>query len=210
MGETMGLTDYTEHAGARDRPIDRCRFRVVVQDILRVMLDLFEDSQKIKDKYGCRQIEADRAAKSECGGAFATLSTSFTSLPVRQPQGIRSSNLAKTLRWVIHDRKKFGGLVAEIKDLMNSLQGLTSPTGPLQQQATKLSRIITDIKDIETLSMIAEVCSEDHPELADVASTRADTLSFASSIGPKWQLGRRACRKCHRKTPGECPLTLNP
>ena len=85
------------------------------------------------------------------------------------------------MSWVVHDRKKFGGLVKEIKDLVDSLHGITNSCVPVSQQAGTIKRKITNISDAETLSLIAEVCSEDHPDIADAASTRADTISLAST-----------------------------
>lgn len=83
--------------------------------------------------------------------------------------------------WIIHDRKKFGSLVTEIKDLVDSLQGFTSPSVSVAQQAGMMRQKIVNIHDSEELSQIAEVCSEDHPDIADAASTIADSPSFAST-----------------------------
>jgi hypothetical protein len=113
-------------------------------------------------------------------------------LLVRIPTGTRpirnrSAQQSKTLKvvqkviWVIYNRKKFGALVAEIKELVDSLQGIASPCVPVARQAGTIRRKIEKIRDAETLSLIAEVCSEDHPDIAGAASTKADTISHAST-----------------------------
>lgn len=179
-GESMGLTDCVE--ADRDRPIDRFRFPELVREILEVVFQLFHDSHRIRDKYGCRQATSEDLLQDEDqNGPISSLATSFSNFSIRSSQFLRTSKIMQNIVWVIHDRKKFGALVAEIKDLVDSLQGVTSPSVPMARQAGTMRRKIVNIRDAETLSLIAEVCSEDHPDIADAASTKADTMSLAST-----------------------------
>ena len=175
----MGLTDTVE--ADHDRPIDSFRFPEVVREILEVVFQLFHDSHKIRDKYGCRQATSQDLSDTDQNGPISSLAASFSNFAIRSSQVSRTSKIIHNIIWVIHDRKKFGALVAEIKDLVDSLQGITSPSVPVTRQAGTMRRKIVDIRDAETLSLIAEVCSEDHPDIADAASTKADTMSLASS-----------------------------
>lgn len=179
-GESMGLTDTT--TADEYRPIDRFRFPEVVREILDVVLQLFHDSQKIRDKYGCRQATSeDLLQDTDQNGPVRSLAASFSNFSIQSIQRSKTSKIVQNVCWVIHDRKKFGALVAEIKDLIDSLQGITSPSVPVARQAGIMRRKIASIRDAETLSLIAEVCSEDHPDIADAASTKADTMSLAST-----------------------------
>ena len=56
-GESMGLTDVDEAGG--NRVIDTFRFPELIQGILEVLLQLFHDSEKIKDRYGCRPATSE-------------------------------------------------------------------------------------------------------------------------------------------------------
>lgn len=179
-GESMGLTNTAE--ADQDRPIDRFRFPEVVREILEIVLQLFHDSHKIRDKYGCRQATShDLLLDANQNGPISSLADSFSNFSIRSSQSSQTSAFLQSIVWVIHDRKKFGALVAEIKDLVDSLQGITSPSVPVARQAGTMRRKIGNICDTETLSLIAEVCSEDHPDIADAASSKADTMSLAST-----------------------------
>lgn len=178
-GELIGLTNTSE--ADQDRPIDRVRFPEVVREILKSVFELFHDSHKIRERYGCRQATSDDLLDTDQNGPIRSLAASFSNFSIPSSHHSRTSRIIQNLVWVIHDRKKFSALVAEIKDLIDSLQGITSPSVPVARQEGKMRRKIVDIRDTETLSLIAEVCSEDHPDIADVASTKADTISLPSS-----------------------------
>ncbi|KAI4216407.1 MAG: hypothetical protein LQ351_001417 [Letrouitia transgressa] len=178
-GESMGLTDTTD--ADRNRPIDQFRFPNVVRELLENLFDLFHDSHKIKDRYGCRQVSSDDILSMNQSGPFQNLAASFAHFSIRPCHPSHTTRIIQNFAWVIHDRKKFCGLVVEIKDLIDSLQGITSQTVSVARQEGKVCRKIVCIRDTETLSMIAEVCSDEHPDIADAASTKADTMSLASS-----------------------------
>ena len=178
-GDLMGLTNTSD--AQQDRPIDGVRFPEVVRDILETVFELFDDSLKIKEKYGCRQANSDDTLDSDQNGPVRSLAASFSNFAIRPSPYPQPSRIIQKFIWVIHDRKKFGILVAEIKDLVDSLQGITTPSVPIARQQRKIKERIIDIHDAETLSLIAEVCSEDHPDITDVASAKADTISLAST-----------------------------
>ncbi|KAL9620740.1 MAG: hypothetical protein Q9160_004753 [Pyrenula sp. 1 TL-2023] len=180
-GDSMGLTDDTAHPN-RIRLIDEFRFPEVVREILEVIFQLFNDSFKIRDKYGCRQATSDELLlEADQHGPISSLAASFSNFVIRASQFPNTSRTTQNIAWIIHDRKKFGKLVAEIKDLVDSLQGITSPSVPIARQSSVMRRKVANIPYTETLSLIAEVCSDDHPDIADVASTKADTLSSPST-----------------------------
>ena len=175
----MGLTDTSK--ADEDRPIDKVRFPDVVREILEAVFDLFHDSHQIKGKYGCRKFTSEDLLDTNQSGPVRSLAAPFSNFSIPSPHHSRTTRIIQNMVWVIHDRKKFGALVADIKDLVDSLQGITSPSIPVARLERKMRRRIVDIRDSETLSLIAEVCSEDHPGIADVASTKADTMSLGSS-----------------------------
>lgn len=176
-GELMGLVDDPESNLKRS-----VCFPDVVQDILQTLLELFHDSGKIEKKYGCKQAESDYVEDTKQASPMRNLAASFSNFSVRSPQ--HPPQPPRTVRnfvWVIYDRKKFGIMVAETKDLIDSLQDITSPSIPLTRQKGRMKRKILNVSDAETLSLIAEVCTEDHPDVAEIASTKADTASDPSS-----------------------------
>jgi hypothetical protein len=63
-GEAMGLT--RPQGTTNLRPLDSHQFcNDVVKEALRTIIDLFHDSQKIKDKYGCREADLGQILLSE-------------------------------------------------------------------------------------------------------------------------------------------------
>ena len=179
-GEMMGIADTSD--SNEERPIDRVRFPDVVRDILRAVFDLFHDSQTIKERYGCRQATSgDLIDAPDQDSSNRSLAASFSNFSIRPSHNSRTSKVLQKLVWVIHDRKKFAALVAEIKDLIDSLQGITTSSVPVTRQEGRMRRKIADIRDSEALSLIAEVCSDDHPDVAEIASTKADTISSATT-----------------------------
>ncbi|KAL6714714.1 hypothetical protein ACLMJK_008139 [Lecanora helva] len=178
-GEFIGLANTSDDN--HDRPIDSVRFPDVVRDILQTVVELFHDSHKIQDKYGCRQAAQGELLNEIQDSPSCKLAATFSNFPIRSNQNLRTPKVIQNLTWVIHDRKKFGALVTEVKDLIDSLQGITRPSVPVTRQDRKMLQKIVAIGDAETLSQIAEVCLDDHPDVAEIASTKADTISSASS-----------------------------
>ena len=50
---------------------------------------------------------------------------------------------------------------------------------------------IQHIKDADTLTLIAEVCQSDYPEVSDTASNRVDILTMATGNDRRLKLGYR-------------------
>jgi len=66
--------------------------------------------------------------------------------------------------------------------LIDGLQDITKSLVTVADQSGMMRKGITKIKNIETLSLVAEVCEADHPYLSGVASMRADSVSMATTI----------------------------
>jgi hypothetical protein len=53
-GQAMGLTEPSSQD--RQRPLDQCPFRDLVTETLEIIFRLFNDTQRIKDAYGCKPL----------------------------------------------------------------------------------------------------------------------------------------------------------
>lgn len=113
----MGLTD-TADAG-QGRPIDKFCFPDVVRDILKVVNQLFHDSHKIRDKYGCRRATSEDIFLLDADKSWpiSNLAASSSNFSIRSPSP--TSKIMQNMVWVIHGRNKW-------KDLVDSLQGVTN------------------------------------------------------------------------------------
>ena len=77
--------------------------------------------------------------------------------------------------------EKFRLLIQEVKELIDGLQDITNGLSSIAQQDEVISSRIMNIRDVTTLELVADVCEDDHPQVAYAASTRADPISGKST-----------------------------
>jgi len=187
-GQAMGLTNLAESSSEdRQHPLDLCEFRDLVKETLEVIFRLFNDTHKIKDAYGCiTYTEQDGSqlhlSEAEEAGPVENLATSFANFKIGEDKRKRCSNVMKKAKWVVCDRKKFNGLINEVKDLINALQDITKSVATAAEQNLMMRKGISDIRNVETLELVAKVCEVDYQDLSDAASTRAETVSMATTV----------------------------
>ena len=183
-GEAIGLT--TTSAGCQPRSPDACpgHIQELVRDTLDMTIRLFTDTQELKDRYGCKELSPTEApchglARGNHFGPVDRLATSFSDFKVASRSSEKFARLAQKTKWIIHDRKKFVELVAEVRAFVDGLQDLTQPLTPAVRQESTVRRGVQQISDVESLDLIADVCEFDHPTIADAASERSTMISSA-------------------------------
>lgn len=183
-GEAIGLT--TTSVAGQPRSLDACpgHIQELVRDTLDMTIRLFTDTQKLKDRYGCKELPPTEApglalARGNDFGPVNRLATSFSHFKVANRSPEKFARLALKTKWIIHDRKKFIELVAEVRAFVDGLQDLTQSLYPAVQQESTIRRRVQQINDVETLDLIADVCEFDHPTIADAASERSTIISSA-------------------------------
>ena len=183
-GEEMGLT--TTLVARQPRSLDACpgHIQELVRDTLDMIIHLFTDTQKLKDRYGCKELSPTEApllalARADDFGPVDRLATSFSHFKFANRSPDKFARLALKTKWIIHDRKKFIELVAEVRAFVDGLQNLTQSLYPAVRQESTIRRCVQQISDVETLDLIADVCEFDHPTIADAASERSTIISSA-------------------------------
>ena len=183
-GQAMGLTQNL--APDSPQPLDQCQFISVVEESLSFILSLFNDSQALSTKYGCRKLLQDDESLPPQGvdtpGPIQYLSQSFDNFKVKSLNKLKQVRFVQKSYWVIHDSKKFAFLISEAKALIDGLQDVTKNLTSLAGQDRILRSRITTINDVGTLDMVAEVCEKDHPRISDAASTKADAISLSTTF----------------------------
>ena len=183
-GQTMGLTGTAQHG--IQRPLDLCPYPETVCETLELILDLFKDSDKLKNRYGCEKVELDDPRRPEItwtqGSVMHQLNASFYNFKIKSATHVTETTLVRTANWIIHDRKKFQTLIQEIKGLIDGLQDITKDLGSLAIQEEMIRQRIFKINDIRTLDWVAEICENDHPSISDAASLRAGSCSEATTF----------------------------
>lgn len=125
-GQALGLTSTVqpEKPGA----LDSCPYPGLVLDTLGLILDMFEDSKNLKEKYGCASVEIADAIPSARSGQQANviqqLSASFNNFKTKTDHRTNRQSLARKTYWVIRDRKKFEIMISEAKALIDGLQDI--------------------------------------------------------------------------------------
>lgn len=183
-GKAMGLTSMGEPV--HDMTLDRCPYPELVLEILKLILDMLKDSDKLEGKYGCVTVEdvdvTLATVHSNQSHVLQQFSASFDHFRISSTPQVRPSPLAKKVCWAIRDRKKFETLIHEAKALIDGLQDITKHLcRPAVQQETISSRI-SRINDVRTLDWVCEVCEIDYPSFSDAASSKAETISQLSSF----------------------------
>ena len=186
-GESMGLTDTPEDAELNVSA--SCQFKEVVTETLETIFQLFSDSKKLQDRYGCKEYLDSPAANShEQTSQVKFLAAAFDNFKIAASWRERRSKVLIKARWAIHDRKKFASFISEIKELVDGLQHITQPLISSSHQGNAMKRRIENINDAETLDMVSDVCQEDHSELSRIALARAETISSTSTN--RWNIDR--------------------
>ena len=164
-------------ASNRQRPLDTFIWRDHVKEVLELIVQLFNDSQKLTERYGCKAISAAQdpygySLIAKDTAAIQNLAAAFSNFRLGT-----ASDLSQKTRWVIQDKKRFEHLIVEVRELVDGLQKITKSISSADSQKRKMSRRIEQIKDVETLNIVAEACENVHPHISRAASTTADTLS---------------------------------
>lgn len=174
-GQMMRLTSPSEHDELC--PLDSFQFRDLVIQILETLHELFNDSLRIKERYGCREATVLAIDSSEEVDLTISLAAAFS----HYQSGSHNRTMPKLgqkARWVIRDRKKFAELVSEIKELVDGLQEVTKSIAPIILQESAMTNRITTITEVDTLQLVSEACEEDHPIFSHAASLKSEILSM--------------------------------
>ena len=162
------------------RPLDDFQFRDVAIRILQTLYALFNDSQKFQERYGCGKAPVSGIAGSDEAQLMRPLADAFLHFPTA-PHNVEDLSIGRKTRWVIRDRKKFAGLVSEIKDLVDGLQEITKSIAPIGLQESAMTSRITAVADVETLQSLSETCEEDYPLFSQAASLKSEALSMGEA-----------------------------
>ncbi|KAL9612739.1 MAG: hypothetical protein Q9167_002678 [Letrouitia subvulpina] len=177
-GQMMRLTSTLQPDEAR--PLDEFQFRDVVIQTLQTLYDLFDDSKRIQERYGCGKAPALAIDGGDEAQLTRPLAAAFLHFPTGPHNG-GELKLGQKTRWVIRDRRKFAELVSEIRDLVDGLQEITKSIAPIILQQSAMTSRITAVADVETLQSVSEVCEEDHPLFSQAASLKSEVLSMGDA-----------------------------
>jgi Prion-inhibition and propagation/EB1-like C-terminal motif len=183
-GQSMRLT-----SASTKNAVDDCPFIDVLKECLNQILETFNNSERIREKYGCQQMDSSSKLQMETQQQLRNvkiLAAAFSNFRIRDPKNRKldgkqqPTSLRKT-QWIIRDRKKFLLLIQEVQNLIDGLKDITKELSSAAKQEEKINSRVMNIRDTSTLNMVADVCEESHPQIAYAASTRAESISVVTS-----------------------------
>ena len=177
-GQQMRLTGTSPNCECC--PLDSFAFRDLVIQTLQTLHELFDDSQRIKERYGCREATAAMTEGDGEASPLVPLAAAFSHFQTA-PREKGDLKLGQKARWVIRDRKKFSELVAQIKELVDGLQEITKSIAPIARQESSMINHITTIGDFNTLHLVSEACEEDHPSYSHAATLKSEMVSMSDT-----------------------------
>jgi hypothetical protein len=201
-GETLGLTMPDSDSKTTLAALEKAQFATLVKDTLEMILELFENTETLKKRYGCAQdcgkgLDPSKATSSsnlpsstlvEDHDPNLDLATGFSYFHMSAPSDLKTpsreketkATIVKKVFWVIQDKKKFDGLIKELRSFIDSLQEITKALSSATRQNSLLRYGVQQINNVETLELISDACKVDYPDISEAASVKLEVTTVGS------------------------------
>ncbi|KAK8051509.1 hypothetical protein PG993_002894 [Apiospora rasikravindrae] len=191
---------FTSNEGQDKQIFQDDGVRSCVESTLLQLLILFQDGDQLNRRYGLT-----KAVLTEPGSAALLASADWTATrraalsmlgrrlrelkdrvaPSSTPTGY---GISKRAKWAVQDKEKFADLIQHMRDLIEDLEGMTSPLGVQERQRELIKHDIESITDISTLQSVEEARVGRVDTVADAATFQLwnvrDGLQSASGRDP--------------------------
>ncbi|OBT67348.1 hypothetical protein VE03_03016 [Pseudogymnoascus sp. 23342-1-I1] len=181
-GQSIGLNGSPEQRDdALNVALGEEYLRTAVPGLLVCFNKLFEDSEKLKDRYGLVQ-RVNQGTGSTC---YQLLGHTFSGTYSRYRGGLLEGFKDFKMPWAVSDEKLFRGLVEELKAINSSLNHML----PTIRNQTRV-RLHTDIMqstDMDELRSLIKASGDINDLVSETASLRLEVLFGAlgsSQSGP--------------------------
>lgn len=175
-GNTIGVVTPDR----RDINLDLPHVPPLVEKILNCMIVIFTDSEALVSKYGLQQTKP--AEHDSCAPGLIAQRTTLSSnqlskfkLSVKQFQALfkghqQSINLFGRTRWAIRDRGKFGILVDDLRQLIDSLRDITSSSTSSIRERKAIAEELESLPDLVALKLIRDASADIHQDWSESAT----------------------------------------
>jgi len=152
-----------------------------VKKHLECIIVLLTNAEKLQEKYGARGSE--RTGKEVIPWALVSKNNldlfrlTLKRYLLRNPKEAaeyRKHKMWAKLKWAIHDKQKFQGLINDLKDLVDQLfliQFNSKPLVKADQLDTSMKTDIELIDDTKKLSLVQEACEDSYRAWSDHAAS---------------------------------------
>lgn len=188
-GETLGLAP--DSSTSFNPLLNRQDIRPAIESALCHLQLLLEKADIVTDRYELQGEEADKHTVADIHLHQSVGLTIFRERFALLKENLRKNQKEKSTwtvtRWAVHDLARFKDIVTNIRDMMDGLEGITSPLGVLQRQRALLAEEIESISDVQSLRLLQQVAFSDEASVSlrlasETASVRASLLDDSLSI----------------------------
>ncbi|KAM3425655.1 hypothetical protein BST61_g7600 [Cercospora zeina] len=168
-GDAVGLREFFEEDRlAWDDRLEQEQIKRVVLQTMRDMHRNFNDSKKLKSRYGLMQISQDGEVGSSSGGKGSWLQKASSKLQ----RGGKAATPGQKMTWTVHDKTKFSRLLQDtcqsIDILMRLFPGLNFKD-VVREEVGRNS-------NVPQLLLLREAAADENPLFFDVTSERLGEL----------------------------------
>ena len=180
-GDVVGVLKSSE--SERDEVLNHPRVAPVVERILNHIISIFSDSEGLTSKYGLMQEQVDRDESKSATLSANQLSrykVSYKQFLAQVKTVQQRTSLLRKIRWAIRDRSKFGVLVDEVRQLVDSLKDITeSSTNKLhQRQHNAIAEEINSLPDLSMVRLVKDATATIHQDWSDTATEVLETSTL--------------------------------
>jgi len=158
----------------RDSLLHGFKGRALVEQTLQHIVHLLTDSECLSKKYGARRVEevvgnAPPSCIDSAPGGPSTVSSS--------PAADRS--VKQKLVWGFRDRKRYGELISELKNLVDGVENITKGLASHEQQNQAVAFGIKTISAVRAPVRVTQAYEVNHPAPSNAVLVPAELLSPA-------------------------------
>lgn len=157
-GESLGLVPENGIAKpyACNILLDHPDVRPSIERALFHLHRLLSEADVVTSRY---DSEGEWQVEEPVSKGLTVFQKSFDLFKQRIRRNQKKKSTWKVTRWAIHDLEKFKALIANIKDLIEALEGITIPLGSLWQHQQLLAQEVSLVSETESLRLLVEVSS---------------------------------------------------
>ncbi len=145
----------------------------------------FIDTHELSERYGLKPSHSKRTASAgKPSSGFkgsSQLRVSYDRFMARIQENQQQLHASKKVRWAIRDRRKFGCLVEDTRQLINGLEAITDSLEMAAIRKACIKEELDSVEDLEDLAIIAKASAQSNKDWSDAASAVLENSIAADS-----------------------------
>ena len=184
-GDAVGLSKVEHDRPSLHARLNQDHIRDAVLRLLGCIQHVFENAERLQDSYGLRPLTPTPDHTNEEGHQTHSqlilgpiFKRSYKTLRELAKHRQHGTPLHKKTTWAIHNKKKFGEMVSEIKGFNDNLESLFPDIK--RYTSEDIRGEINQSEDIDALLSLEEATMDQHEDISSAASDRLEEMGVAS------------------------------